>query len=171
MKGTLLTAMTLAVVASPLAAQTHQQELAGDVENLRSKYVGLAEAVPESDYTWRPGEGVRSIGEVFMHAASANFRFPMMTGHEVPEGISRGWVAGNAEGATRASVVEALNASFDHLKAYVEQVDDLQATMSLFGRETNVRGFLMVMQTHLHEHLGQSIAYARTRGVVPPWSM
>jgi hypothetical protein len=29
----------------------------------------------------------------------------------------------------------------------------------------------MLVQTHLHEHLGQSIAYARTRGVVPPWSM
>ena len=25
--------------------------------------------------------------------------------------------------------------------------------------------------THIHEHLGQSIAYARSNGVVPPWSM
>jgi hypothetical protein len=24
--------------------------------------------------------------------------------------------------------------------------------------------------THLHEHLGQLIAYARSNGVVPPWS-
>ena len=43
--------------------------------------------------------------------------------------------------------------------------------LEVFGRPTNVRGFLMLMQTHLHEHLGQSIAYARTQGVVPPWSM
>jgi hypothetical protein len=27
------------------------------------------------------------------------------------------------------------------------------------------------MSNHLHEHLGQSIAYARTNGVTPPWSM
>jgi hypothetical protein len=26
------------------------------------------------------------------------------------------------------------------------------------------------MATHAHEHLGQSIAYARMNGVVPPWS-
>ena len=47
----------------------------------------------------------------------------------------------------------------------------LEAEVEVFGRPTTVRGFLMIMQTHLHEHLGQSIAYARTNGVVPPWSM
>jgi hypothetical protein len=26
------------------------------------------------------------------------------------------------------------------------------------------------MANHMHEHLGQSIAYARVNGVVPPWS-
>jgi uncharacterized damage-inducible protein DinB len=29
---------------------------------------------------------------------------------------------------------------------------------------------LIVLVSHGHEHLGQSIAYARTIGVVPPWS-
>jgi hypothetical protein len=28
----------------------------------------------------------------------------------------------------------------------------------------------MTILSHLHEHLGQSIAYARTNGVAPPWS-
>jgi hypothetical protein len=28
----------------------------------------------------------------------------------------------------------------------------------------------MVMGNHMHEHLGQSIAYARSNGVTPPWS-
>jgi uncharacterized damage-inducible protein DinB len=28
----------------------------------------------------------------------------------------------------------------------------------------------MRMVAHLHEHLGQLIAYARSVGVVPPWS-
>jgi uncharacterized damage-inducible protein DinB len=26
------------------------------------------------------------------------------------------------------------------------------------------------MANHMHEHLGQAIAYARVNGVVPPWS-
>ena len=33
-----------------------------------------------------------------------------------------------------------------------------------------VRSTLMAMLSHTHEHLGQSIAYARMVGVVPPWT-
>lgn len=171
MKSTLLAALALCATAAPLTAQSLQQEILGDLENLRSKYVGLAETVSEDDYGWRPGEGVRSVVEVYMHAVSANYRFPTMRGYEVPAGVSQDWVHGNVEGATRASVVEALNASFEHVAGFVEGVDDLDSAMTIFGRSSNVRGFLMLMQTHLHEHLGQSIAYARSRGAVPPWSM
>ena len=32
------------------------------------------------------------------------------------------------------------------------------------------RPVFTTMMNHLHEHLGQSIAYARMNGVVPPWS-
>ena len=32
------------------------------------------------------------------------------------------------------------------------------------------RNFMVTMIGHLHEHLGQSIAYARSNDVVPPWS-
>jgi hypothetical protein len=35
----------------------------------------------------------------------------------------------------------------------------------------SVRNFMVTMIAHLHEHLGQSIAYARMNGVTPPWSM
>jgi hypothetical protein len=29
---------------------------------------------------------------------------------------------------------------------------------------------LTLLVSHLHEHLGQAIAYARMNGVAPPWS-
>lgn len=165
----LVVSLTL-TLSLPLAAQTHQEELAQDLETVRAKVVGLAENVPESAYTWRPGEGVRSIGEVYMHIASANFRFPSMIGVSPPADTPEGWVGGDAEGLDRATAVAALNASFEFLDAVVHDVEDLEAPMDVFGRSTNVRGFLMLMQSHLHEHLGQSIAYARANGVVPPWS-
>jgi hypothetical protein len=40
----------------------------------------------------------------------------------------------------------------------------------MFGNTTTERGVYVTMLNHLHEHLGQSIAYARINGVVPPWS-
>jgi uncharacterized damage-inducible protein DinB len=35
------------------------------------------------------------------------------------------------------------------------------------GTKTTV---LLLLATHSHEHLGQSIAYARSNGVTPPWT-
>ena len=38
------------------------------------------------------------------------------------------------------------------------------------GREMTQRALLSAMLNHMHEHLGQSVAYARVNGVAPPWS-
>ena len=42
--------------------------------------------------------------------------------------------------------------------------------MKFFGRESTVRGLYLTVALHEHEHLGQSIAYARMNGIVPPWT-
>jgi uncharacterized damage-inducible protein DinB len=46
----------------------------------------------------------------------------------------------------------------------------LEEQSELFGFPASKRAYLMILLTHSHEHLGQSIAYARSIGVVPPWS-
>ncbi len=35
---------------------------------------------------------------------------------------------------------------------------------------TTLRGSFIAITGHLGEHLGQSIAYARVNGIVPPWT-
>ena len=40
----------------------------------------------------------------------------------------------------------------------------------MFGRDSNYRSILLFLTAHLSEHLGQTIAYARVNGVVPPWN-
>jgi len=47
---------------------------------------------------------------------------------------------------------------------------DLDRTVKIFDHNGTVREVLLVIATHAHEHLGQSIAYARMNKVVPPWS-
>jgi uncharacterized damage-inducible protein DinB len=41
--------------------------------------------------------------------------------------------------------------------------------VKLFGRDMTKQGALMLILNDQHEHLGQSIAYARSNSVVPPW--
>jgi hypothetical protein len=43
-------------------------------------------------------------------------------------------------------------------------------TIEAFGRKMTARSLWITTATHLHEHLGQLIAYARSNNVTPPWS-
>lgn len=186
-----------ALVATPLSAQEHEQHqpaadqadhhsgpppyvaaIASDLEEVEQKLIALAEATPEDRWGWRPGAGVRSIGEVFMHVAADNYFLPAMVGAAAPaETGIRGddyntAVAYETRTMNKAQTIAALRASFDHLSEVLNGVshDDLHAEYAFFGNQmTGIRIWILTA-THLHEHLGQSIAYARTNGIVPPWS-
>ena len=73
----LLILVTLAV--STLHAQVPDpmeglwQGYDGEWAHVSRQLTALADAVPAEKYAWRPGPGVRSTGEVFMHIAGANF--------------------------------------------------------------------------------------------------
>ena len=58
------------------------------VADAESKLLQLADATPEEKYAWRPGEGVRSQGEVFLHVAAANFGIPASWGVTPPSGFA-----------------------------------------------------------------------------------
>jgi hypothetical protein len=46
----------------------------------------------------------------------------------------------------------------------------LDAPIEVFGQKMTNRRLWIATATHLHEHLGQLIAYARSNKVTPPWS-
>jgi len=114
---TIAYALALAAVLSlaPLRAQTTQTTqaaLSKEAGTLSDKFAGLAR-VMSGKYDWKPGEGVRSVGDVFNLIVTEN---SLLAGTLT--------LAGGGQGG---------------------------------GADQ-------------HEHLGQSIAYARSNGVVPPWS-
>lgn len=43
-------------------------------------------------------------------------------------------------------------------------------TVDFFVTKMTQQAAWLGTTTHLHEHLGQAIAYARSNGVTPPWS-
>lgn len=153
-------------------------ELIRDIESLESKYNGLAGAM-SGKFAWRPGQGVRSAGEVFMHVAGANFMLPLIWGVKAPEmfavttlqeGMAK---AGELEKLTdEAKMREHLQHSFRHAKHAIAMTPDeqLEQMVELFGNQVTKRAAMMLIVNHMHEHLGQSIAYARSNNVTPPWS-
>ena len=61
-------------------------DLSKDIAEVETKIVGLANAIPESAWEWRPGPGVRSVGEVFTHVAADNYFMPGGARHGDAEG-------------------------------------------------------------------------------------
>jgi hypothetical protein len=45
----------------------------GEWSHASRQLLALAQATPPQKFAWRPAPGVRSIGEVYMHIAIANF--------------------------------------------------------------------------------------------------
>jgi hypothetical protein len=170
-------ALTLAL---PLAAQTREGvmgELLKDTAEVEKKVLALANAMPESMYAWRPAPGVRSAGEVFQHVASDNYFLPALLDIPVPKetGITKEFktaVAFEKRPMNKAAVIGELERSFAFLRTSMNGTTDAQldSAIDLFGRKSTTRGLWITTATHLHEHLGQLIAYARSNQLVPPWS-
>ena len=145
-------------------------EIVRSLDDAQKKLLALAEAMPAEKYAWRPGEGVRSVGEVFAHVAAANFFIPTLWSTKMPAGVDpRGF---EKEGGDKAKTIDTLKKSFDHVRHAIDAVPeaDLGKTVKLFDHDGTIREAILVVASHAHEHLGQSIAYARMNKVVPPWS-
>ena len=166
----LLAAPAAARAQAPTAAVAFRAEYLKQLDDTEKKLVSLAEAIPQDKYGWRPMAGVRSISEVYMHIAGADMMIPSALGLKPPAGLARD---AETRVTDKAQVVDALKASFAHARAAAAAVadDDMGAPVKLFGQPNTKLGVLFLMAYHLHEHLGQSIAYARSVGVTPPWSM
>lgn len=142
-----------------------------DLQQLQKKYVDLAQAIPADKYTWRPEPGTRSVSELFLHVASANYGIPtMMTGTEPAPGLRR---EGFEKSTTdKAKIIEQLNDSFAYAVAAVKKMSnaDFAKAEKKLGPDANDGDVIYILVTHNHEHLGQSIAYARMNGITPPWT-
>jgi uncharacterized damage-inducible protein DinB len=160
-----------AAAAPANPAQAARADVLAELKEAREKLLALAEAIPAEKYGWRPAEGIRSVGEVFAHVAGANFFIPRAWGAQ-PDTAGMD-VRGMQKNATdKAKVVAALRQSFDEAEKAIGQLSpaDLDRQIDLFGSKYSVRRAVLIMVSHGHEHLGQSIAYARSNGITPPWS-
>jgi uncharacterized damage-inducible protein DinB len=169
----LLAVISIAQAAAPQSAPASNslfvKEFLTDLDGTQDKLISLAKAVPEDKYGWRPADGVRSIGEVYMHIADSNFQLPKFAGVQPPANLPK-----EMEKITnKQETLDWLQKSFDHIRKNIGSMSDadLAKAAKLFGKDrTNLAVWLLIIN-HMHEHLGQSIAYARSNSIVPPWSM
>ena len=145
-------------------------EFLAEMAYYEERFTRLAEAVPADKYSWRPAEGVRSIGEVYAHVIAANYGIARAFGTQPPAGVDPKTITATA--SDKAKDVQGLKDSFTHFRQAILALSDGDSdkAMKMFGRQTTQRGAFIMVTGHTGEHLGQSIAYARTNGITPPWT-
>jgi uncharacterized damage-inducible protein DinB len=159
----IITAVSVISSQAQPSAQSVQTALSQEAGTLSDKFTELAR-VMAGKYDWKPGQGVRSAGDVFNLIVMENSylaRTLAGTAGERPAPIT-----------DPEKLQAALKTSYASLQQTIAGLSeaDLKAPVKVFGKDLTKEGAIRYLFGDQHEHLGQSIAYARSNGVVPPWS-
>lgn len=161
-------------LCAPLQAQDHpvdtREQLLGFFNWESQKLLSLAEAMPAEAYDWRPSDGIMSVREIYLHVAEYNYTYPATSFQvEIPGDVD---VEKLGDVSGKDDVVDALRRSVEHARTAIEEMpeDQLNEITTLYGRDVPGWSVLVQLISHMSEHVGQTIAYARMNDVVPPWS-
>lgn len=171
-----LCAATIALVATtPVLGQSDPTDIRDEIlmqfNGSARKIVALAEAMPAELYNWSPQEGLMSVARVYAHIAHYNFMYPEdALGAPAPHGVD---MDGMEDLTDKAQITRLLRQSVEHARMVMENMsgEDAASSTRLYGRNIAQWAVLLQLVAHMNEHIGQSVAYARMNGVVPPWSM
>jgi uncharacterized damage-inducible protein DinB len=182
-------ATLLVSLSCPCLAQKpggFQSDYLRELQVPATQLVQLAEAMPAEKYSWRPGPGVRSVGEVYVHIAAGNFLLLDIAGVKAPDdlygslptNVSRTIAVANRTRELeqkitgKEQIVQLLKRSLAAVKENFSKTDGpaLNRTVDFFEDKSTVRGVYLRILAHNNEHMGQSVAYARMNRIVPPWS-
>jgi uncharacterized damage-inducible protein DinB len=148
----------------------YRSEVMAEVMIQENEFVRLAEAIPADKYTWRPSPDVRTIAEVFLHASAANYNLYKLVGTPTPATVDTKTLEQST--TDKGKIIATLRASYAHAQKAIRAMPDtdLEKTLDWNGGKITERGVLLYIVQHIAQHLGQQIAYARSIGVVPPWT-
>lgn len=139
------------------------------LEKTQQQILALTGEFNQEQLGWRPSKGIRSTGETVMHVASTYYYIAMGLGYPAPEGVD----ILNMEAITdKEKILEAFKYSSEFIceKILEENPADFLRVVDLGFDKMNRLSVLMTILQHTGEHKGQLITYARSNGLVPPWS-
>jgi uncharacterized damage-inducible protein DinB len=130
----------------------------GEWSHVSRQLIALAEATPADKFGWRPVPGVRSVSEVYMHIALANFYLLSVTGPPMPPDIKSADMEKTV--TSKADVIAFLKRSLEAVKVARAQLKpgDLERKVKIEGRDATVDGMYLRIIIHDNEHMGQLVA-------------
>lgn len=162
----------------PASAMAQQPDTTDEVisrflihfEQSSDKLLQLAHEIPEELYSWSPDGEAMSVATAFAHIARYNFTIPSQwLGIDIPPDVNTSTME---EITDKQEIIAILTRSIEHINEEIPGLNnsDLQKTVTIFGDETRGWAALFLLISHMNEHVGQLVAYARINNITPPWS-
>src|SRR6188768_4292175 len=163
----LLAVMVIAAGSPAFAQATIHGDLTKDWAGQKALLVGMANAMPEDKYGFKPTPAQRSFGEHVLHIAQINVMLTKALGGKTPE------PAINMKATTKAEMIKAMSDAFDYGAKVIAEFNNttIQETIQapFMGPSTRAR-IMFFLNGHTQDTYGQMVVYARLNGVTPPAS-
>ena len=142
---------------------------------IERSFVGLAEAMPEEKYGFKPTGGAfedaRSFGEQVKHVACGNVAFFNEIEKKTPP--ERCDTGGPSAARTKAELLAYLRESFAYAGGVLNAMtpaNALEPAGGPYGGQSTRLGLATLAVWHASDHYGQLAMYLRMNGIVPPAS-
>lgn len=166
----LMAALPFATAADSAFEAAFRTSLLKSFNEASGKLLSLAEAIPESNYGWRPMEGVSSVREILVHVTETNLSLGARLGGQPPVGLDRKTIRDAMKTKVEALAIAKQGVEFIRAVLTTIPAGELLPEVNVFGSPAPRLRVAFLPADHAHEHLGQLIAYARMNRIVPPWS-
>ncbi|MGY2134622.1 DinB family protein [Hymenobacter sp. HD11105] len=137
-------------------------------ETSREYVVAVAEAMPESDYRFKPTAEEMSFEQQLLHIAVIIdwHAFAKADGQE----FTPRWDDFQAQGRSKKEMIALLNSEFARAAELVKNFDPqrLEQQGTYFKLTRTRRQFLLLMSDHVTHHRAQMLVYLRLKGITPP---
>jgi uncharacterized damage-inducible protein DinB len=168
---TFLPALLVVLLAPVAVASAQENPLIAYNKKVYGGVKGIllrtAEKVPEENYSFKPTEAVRSLGQILGHVADAQYIFcSLALGEKNPDPKVE------ETKTSKADLIAALKAAFAYCDKAYDGMTDASAVekVKFMGGDSPKLGVLTVNSLHSVEHYGNLVTYMRLKNIVPPTS-
>ena len=158
-------AVLLLPVAAGAAAANPAGEYAIHFGALSQLSIGVAQAMPAEQYSFKPHPESMNFGELMSHIATTNYQFcaglkdsqpPAMPTHN-----------------NKDTIIQFLSASFNYCAGVIPTLTEAELRKPHASPDGRLPGreVLLALYVHVAHHRGQAEIYLRDKGIKPPQYM
>jgi uncharacterized damage-inducible protein DinB len=145
--------------SNPLSSAVKQ-----NYNGIKNNLLKGAEKMPEADYSFKPGPGSRTFGEVVTHIATVQGALCAAA-----KGEDKKFDTSKSDKADAVAVLKATNEYCDSAYEALTDANGLEMG-KMFGRDTPKFNILNFNVVHDNEMYGTMAVYLRAKDIVPPSS-